>query len=53
MPTRVAPLNARKMAARLPAATGSDRPVLLLYDTKSGRSGGRPINKVIEENTTS
>jgi prolyl oligopeptidase len=49
--TRVAPLHARKMAARLQAATGSDRPILLLYDTKSGHSGGRPLNKFIEENT--
>jgi prolyl oligopeptidase len=49
--TRVAPLHARKMAARLQAATASDRPILLLYDTKSGHSGGRPVNKEIEENT--
>ena len=49
--TRVAPLHARKMAARLQAATGSDHPILLLYDTKSGHSGGRPVNKLIEENT--
>jgi prolyl oligopeptidase len=49
--TRVAPLHARKMAALLQASTGSSRPVLLLYDTKSGHSGGRPINKQIEENT--
>jgi prolyl oligopeptidase len=49
--TRVAPLHARKMAARLQAATVSDRPILLLYDTKSGHSGGRPVNKIIEENT--
>ena len=49
--TRVAPLHARKMAAALQANTGSDRPVLLLYDTKSGHSGGRPVNKIIEENT--
>ena len=46
--TRVAPLHARKMAAKLQAA-GSSRPVLLLYDTKSGHSGGRPIAKQIEE----
>jgi prolyl oligopeptidase len=38
------------MAARLQAATGSSRPILLLYDTKSGHSGGRPLNKQIEEN---
>jgi prolyl oligopeptidase len=49
--TRVAPLHARKMAARLQAANGSDRPILLLYDTKSGHSGGRPLNKEIEERT--
>jgi prolyl oligopeptidase len=49
--TRVAPLHARKMAARLQAATGSERPILLLYDTKSGHSGGRPVNKQIEEGT--
>jgi len=49
--TRVAPLHARKMAARLQAATASDRPILLLYDTKSGHSGGRPLGKQIEEET--
>ncbi|HWZ97834.1 MAG TPA: prolyl oligopeptidase family serine peptidase [Candidatus Dormibacteraeota bacterium] len=49
--TRVAPLHARKMSALLQASSGSDRPILLLYDTKSGHSGGRPINKIIEEDT--
>jgi prolyl oligopeptidase len=51
--TRVAPLHARKMAARLQAANRGDanRPILLLYDTKSGHSGGRPLNKIIEEYT--
>jgi prolyl oligopeptidase len=49
--TRVAPLHARKMAARLQTATGSAQPILLLYDTKSGHSGGRPVNKTIEEYT--
>jgi prolyl oligopeptidase len=49
--TRVAPLHARKMTALLQAATGSARPVLLLYDTKSGHSGGRPVSKTIEEET--
>jgi hypothetical protein len=49
--TRVAPLHARKMAARLQAANGSNNPILLLYDTKSGHSGGRPIKKTIEEYT--
>jgi prolyl oligopeptidase len=49
--TRVAPLHARKMAARLQAANGSNQPILLLYDTKSGHSGGRPVNKMIDEFT--
>jgi prolyl oligopeptidase len=49
--TRVAPLHARKMAARLQAATSSGRSVLLLYDTKSGHSGGRPVGKIVEEQT--
>ncbi|MGA9184655.1 MAG: prolyl oligopeptidase family serine peptidase [Candidatus Acidiferrales bacterium] len=49
--TRVAPLHARKMAARLQGATASERPILLLYDTKSGHSGGRPLGKQIEEDT--
>jgi len=49
--TRVAPLHARKMAARLQAASGSSNPILLLYDTKSGHSGGRSVRKTIEEYT--
>jgi len=49
--TRVAPLHARKFAARLQASTASERPILLLYDTKSGHSGGRPVNKLIDEGT--
>jgi len=51
--TRVAPLHARKMAARLQAANGGPHPILLLYDTKSGHSGGRPLSKEIEEETDS
>jgi len=47
--TRVAPLHARKMTARLQAATaGSDRPVLLHYETTAGHSGGTPAGKQIE-----
>jgi prolyl oligopeptidase len=47
--TRVDPLHARKMTARLQAATGSERPVLLHYDVKAGHSGGTPISKRIED----
>jgi prolyl oligopeptidase len=49
--TRVAPLHARKMAALLQSATGSERPVLLHYDTKAGHSGGLPVSKQIENST--
>jgi prolyl oligopeptidase len=49
--TRVAPLHARKMAALMQASTGSDRPVLLRYDTKAGHSAGLPVSKQVEEST--
>jgi len=49
--TRVDPLHARKMAALLQAATGSEKPVLLHYDTKAGHSGGLPVTKQIEDLT--
>lgn len=47
--TRVPPEQARKMAARMQWATASGRPVLLLYDTKAGHSGGRPFSQVVDE----
>jgi prolyl oligopeptidase len=47
--TRVAPLHARKMTALMQAATaGSNRPILLHYDTAAGHSGGTPVGKQIE-----
>jgi prolyl oligopeptidase len=49
--TRVDPLHARKMTALVQAATGSDKPVLLHYDTTAGHSAGRPITVVIEDVT--
>jgi prolyl oligopeptidase len=49
--TRVAPLHARKMTAEMQAAQGADKPILLLYDTKLGHSEGRPVSKIIEEDT--
>lgn len=49
--TRVEPLHARKMAALVQASTGSDRPVLLRYDTKAGHvSGGASLEQQIEDN---
>ncbi len=49
--TRVDPLHARKMCALMQSATasGSDRPIVLHYDTKSGHSGGKPLSKQIED----
>ncbi|MCD6379927.1 S9 family peptidase, partial [bacterium] len=47
--TRVAPLHARKMTALLQRANNSENPIMILYDTKAGHSGGRPISKTIED----
>jgi prolyl oligopeptidase len=47
--TRVDPLHARKMTALLQASTGSDRPILLHYDTKLGHSAGKPVSKQIDD----
>lgn len=49
--TRVDALHARKMAARLQAATGSDQPILLRLETKAGHGQGKPRAKVLEELT--
>ncbi len=46
--TRVDPLHARKMAARLEASTGSDHPVLLRVERKAGHGQGMPLKKAIE-----
>ncbi len=39
--TRVPPLQARKMAARVQAATSSGLPVILRYTPRAGHAGGR------------
>jgi prolyl oligopeptidase len=46
--TRVDPLHARKMAARM-QALGGERPVLLHYDVASGHAGGKSVDKSIED----
>lgn len=43
--TRVPPLQARKMAARLQAATSSGLPVILDYDPRTGHAGGRTFSR--------
>ena len=43
--TRVPPLQARKMAARLQAASTSGLPVILDYDPRAGHAGGRAFSR--------
>ncbi|MGE0555922.1 MAG: prolyl oligopeptidase family protein [Gemmatimonadales bacterium] len=47
--TRVPPLGARKMTARLQAATTSDRPVILWYNPRMGHAGGRPASRLVAD----
>jgi len=49
--SRVDPMHARKMAARLQAATASDRPVLLRLEAQAGHGAGKPLTKVLDELT--
>ena len=49
--SRVDPMHARKMAARLQAATSSGQPVLLRSETKAGHGIGKPLTKQIDEAT--
>ncbi|HVV16274.1 MAG TPA: prolyl oligopeptidase family serine peptidase [Polyangia bacterium] len=47
--TRVDPMHARKMAARLQAAQRADRPILLEVQSRAGHGAGKPVDKVIAE----
>jgi prolyl oligopeptidase len=47
--TRVDPLHARKMAARLQAASASNHPVLLRLESRAGHGAGKPVSKVLDE----
>ncbi|MGE3809666.1 MAG: prolyl oligopeptidase family serine peptidase, partial [Gemmataceae bacterium] len=47
--TRVDALHARKMAARLQAATAGAQPILLRLETKAGHGAGKPRAKVLDE----
>ena len=49
--TRVDPMHARKMAARLQAATASGGPMLLRLESKAGHGAGKPLGKVIAQLT--
>ena len=47
--SRVDPMHAFKMAARLQAAASSDRPILLRVESKAGHGAGKPLTKTIDE----
>ena len=47
--TRVDPMHARKMAARLQAATSSGRPILLRLEAQAGHGAGKPLAKLLDE----
>ncbi len=47
--TRVPPWQARKMAARLQAATRSGLPVIFYQDPRSGHAGGRPWSMGVDD----
>jgi prolyl oligopeptidase len=49
--TRVPPEQARKMTARLQAASTSGYPILLLYDAKAGHAARLPFAKLVAQDT--
>jgi len=51
--TRVDPLHARKMAALMQsvAAPDPDRPILLRVEKEAGHGVGKPVHKLVEEET--
>jgi prolyl oligopeptidase len=51
--TRVDPMHARKMAARLQAASSAERPILLRLESRAGHGAGKPLTKVVDELTDS
>jgi prolyl oligopeptidase len=51
--SRVDPMHARKMTARLQAASSVDRPILLRLEARAGHGAGKPLSKVMDELTDS
>jgi prolyl oligopeptidase len=47
--TRVAPLHARKMVARMQAANAGPRPIVLRYQESGGHSAGAPLRVEVQE----
>jgi prolyl oligopeptidase len=48
---RVVPGHSFKFAAALQAAQGCANPVLIRIETKAGHGGGKPLSKIVEEQT--
>ncbi len=49
--TRVAPLHARKMTAKLQSSTASNQPILLRIESEAGHGIGKPLAKQLDEQT--
>jgi prolyl oligopeptidase len=48
--SRVDPMHARKMTARMQAAQGADdRPILLRVESRAGHGQGKPVSKLVDE----
>jgi prolyl oligopeptidase len=47
--TRVDPLHARKMTARMQATGSGDRPILLHYSLKGGHSAGVSLTQLVTD----
>ena len=47
--TRVDPLHARKMTAKMQAESGGDRPILLHYEVQAGHSSGVSIRQKVND----
>lgn len=47
---RVVPAHSFKFGARLQAAQGCDKPILVRIDSNAGHGAGKPISKSIDEN---
>ena len=47
--SRVDPMHARKMVARLQAATAGSAPILLRYEASAGHGRGKPLHKIVDE----
>ena len=51
--TRVDPMHARKMFARLSDASTSRRPILFLSDKEAGHGAGKPLKKILDDTADS